>query len=52
MGVEAYINELHRYLRFHILWWKNINPDKPLPTGITELQKSFDYIVEKYNQYN
>lgn len=52
MGVEAYINELYRYLRFHILWLKNINPDKPLPTGIIELQKSFDYIVEKYNQYN
>jgi len=52
MGVEAYINDLHRYIRFHILWWKNINPDKPLPVGISELQKSFDYIVEKYNQYN
>ena len=52
MGVEAYVNELHRYLRFHILWWNNINPDKPLPTGITELKKSFDYILEMYNQYN
>ena len=52
MGIEAYVNELHRYLRFHILWWNNINPDKPLPTGITELKKSFDYILEMYNQYN
>ena len=52
MGVETYINELHRYIRFHILWWNNINPDKPLPSGITELKKSFDYIVEMYNQYN
>ena len=52
MGVEAYINELHRYLRFHILWWNDINPDKPLPTGITELKKSFDHILEMYNQYN
>ncbi len=52
MGIEAYINELHKYIRFHILWWNSINPDKPLPSGITELQKTFDYLVEKYNQYN
>lgn len=49
--VKEEIYSLHRYLRFHVLWWQTINPKKPLPSGINELQKSFDHIVAMYDKY-
>lgn len=50
--VEQNIPHMHRYIRFHVLWWQKQNPDKPLPSGIQNLQKSFDHLLKMYKKYN
>lgn len=49
--VEKNIQPLHRYIRFHVLWWQKQNPGDPLPSGINNLQKSFDHLLKMYQKY-
>lgn len=51
--VEENIQYLHRYIRFHVLWYKSVHKKEDnLPAGITALQKSFDHLLKKYQQYS
>lgn len=49
---EQNIPHMHRYIRFHTLWWQKQNPDKPLPGCIQNLQKSMDYLLKMYKKYD
>lgn len=49
--VERNIESLHRYLRFHILWWQAQFPEVPFPSGIENLEKSFEHLLKKYKLY-
>lgn len=50
--VEENIYSLHRYLRFHTLWWQAQKPRKQPCSGIENLQKSFDHLLKKYEEYH
>lgn len=50
--VEKNIQPMHRYIRFHTLWWQKQNPGKPLPGCIRNLQKSFDHLLKMYKKYD
>lgn len=50
--VENHIQHMHRYIRFHVLWWKTLNGDAPVPSGIRNLEESFDYVLKMYKKYH
>lgn len=49
--VEDNIQHMHRYIRFHTLWWKAQKGDAALPSGIQNLEKSFDHLLKMYKKY-
>lgn len=49
--VDENIQHMHRYIRFHTLWWEAQNPGKEHCYSIQNLQKSFDHMVNAYNKY-
>lgn len=49
--VDENIQHMHRYIRFHALWWEAQNPGKEHCSGIRNLQESFDHLVSTYKRY-
>ena len=49
--VDENIQHMHRYLRFHCLWWEAQNPGKEHCYSLQNLQKSFDYLVRTYHKF-
>lgn len=49
--VESNIQHMHRYIRFHTLWWKAQNGDAALPGAIQNLEKSFAHLLKMYKKY-
>ena len=47
---EANAEHLHRYVRLHILWWKNEGPSQELPDGVEKLQKIFNELNRIYRK--
>lgn len=47
---EHYAPQIHRYIRYHVLWWNNIHPGEPLHENIKKLQNEFDYFTKRYKK--
>lgn len=49
--VEKNIQHLHRYIRFHTLWWKAQNKKAALPDCLRNLERSRDHLLQMYKKY-
>ena len=50
--VENNIQHMHRYIRFHTLWWKTLKGDAQVPYGIRNLEESFAHVLKMYEKYS
>lgn len=42
---------IHRYIRYHAIWWAYENPNAPLPDCIKDMQREFDFNQKLYRKY-
>lgn len=47
---EQYAPQIHRYIRYHVLWWNTQHPGEPLHESIKRMQNEFDYLARRYKK--
>lgn len=45
---EEYAPVIHRYIRYHVIWWKTEYPGKPMPDCIQNMENQFNYFTKMY----
>lgn len=48
---ETCAQDMHRYIRYHALWWEHIHPGEALPPSIEQMNRDFDMFSQKYKRF-
>lgn len=42
---------MHRYVRFHVLWWNVERGTEPMPSRLKDMESEMDYFDRRYKQF-